>query len=102
MLAPMRPSPIIASCMRDPQYPAGEAAADRRTRAGASVGLSPRLVQEPDAPLGLVDPDLDQAGRRHVVVLLADGVRLAHARGELLVVVAPLRQHVGCGHVVAD
>src|SRR6266478_9069764 len=52
------------------------------------------LEQEPDAPLGLVDPILYQAGGCHVVVLVANRVRLAQARDQLLVVVAQLGEHV--------
>ena len=52
------------------------------------------LEQEPGAPLGLVDPDLEQAGGGHIAVLVAQPVRLAHAHGQLLVVVAQLGQHV--------
>src|SRR6516164_2486814 len=53
-----------------------------------------RLEQEPGAPLGLVDPVLDQAGAGHVLVLVANRVGLAQARRQLLVVVAQLREHV--------
>src|SRR5262245_35723514 len=42
-----------------------------------SFALAARLVEEPDAPLRLVDPHLDQARRRHVAVLFADVVHLA-------------------------
>src|SRR5262249_62166130 len=52
------------------------------------------LVEEPDSPLRLVDPDLDQARRRHVAVLVADDVGLAHPRGERLVVFAQFGEHV--------
>src|SRR5215813_3252633 len=62
--------------------------------------LAARLVEEPDAALRLVDPDLDQAGRRHVAVLLGDAVRLAQARREPLVVLAQLGEHVRRSHVV--
>src|SRR5215813_14204060 len=59
-----------------------------------------RLEQEPGATLGLVDPVLDQAGAGHVVVLLANRVGLAQARGQLLVVVAQLRKHIQRGDEV--
>src|SRR6516225_4158790 len=59
-----------------------------------------RLEQEPGAPLGLVDPVLDQAGASHVVVLVANRVGLAQARYQLLVVVAQLREHVEGGDEV--
>src|SRR5262245_24435736 len=49
------------------------------------------LEQEPGAPLGFVDPVLDQAGGCHVVMLVAKRVRLAQTRHQLLVVVAQLR-----------
>src|SRR5262252_1284221 len=41
-----------------------------------------RLEQEPGATFGLVDPVLDQAGAGHLVVLLANRVGLAQARGQ--------------------
>src|SRR5262249_24675383 len=50
-----------------------------------------RLEQEPGAPLGLVDPVLDQAGAGHVLVLVANRLGLAQARRQLLVVVAQFR-----------
>jgi len=52
------------------------------------------LEQEPDAPLGLVNPDFDQAGGGDVAVFLADAVRLAQARGKGFVVLAELGEHV--------
>src|SRR5207247_431143 len=52
------------------------------------------LEQEPGAPLGLVDPVLDQAGAGHVLVLVADRVGLAQVRRQLLVVVAQLGKHI--------
>src|SRR5258705_13976611 len=58
------------------------------------------LVEEPDSPLRLVDPDLDQACRRHVAMLVAGDVGLAHPRGERLVVFAQLREHVAGRHVI--
>src|SRR5258705_10723218 len=63
--------------------------------------FAPSLVEEPDSPLRLVDPDLDQARRRHVAMLVADDVGLAHPRGERLVVLAQLRKHVAGRHVIA-
>src|SRR6266508_6819675 len=59
-----------------------------------------RLEQEPGAPLGLVDPVLDQAGAGHVVMLIANRVGLAQARRQLLVVVAQFREHVEGGDEV--
>ena len=53
-----------------------------------------RLVEEPRPLLGLVDPLLDQAGRRDVAALLADAVRLAKARREPAVVLAQFGEHV--------
>jgi hypothetical protein len=51
------------------------------------------LVQEPHAPLGLIDPDLEQACGRNIVVLLAQLVRLAHRSGHTHVVFAQFRHH---------
>src|SRR5262245_45692084 len=50
--------------------------------------------QEPGASLSLVDPDFQQARGRNIVMLVAQPVRLAQARGELLVVVTQLGEHV--------
>src|ERR1700751_1970268 len=58
------------------------------------------LEQEPGAPLGFIDPVFQQACARHVAVLVAEVVDLPHARGELLVVVAKLGQHVLGRHVI--
>src|SRR5262245_23795506 len=68
------------------------ARATRSTLAGDAAPA--RFEQEPGPPLGLVDPVLEQARARHVVVLVAESVRLAHVRGELLVVLTQLCQHV--------
>jgi hypothetical protein len=59
------------------------------------VSVPARFEQEPGAPLGFIDPDLDQAGRGNVTVLVANVVCLAQARRHRLVVFAQFRQHVG-------
>ena len=61
-----------------------------------SAGIAPAacLVEKPYAPFGLVDPLLDQACRRYVVLLIAEFVRLAHARDQRLIVGSELRQHI--------
>src|SRR5919198_412790 len=66
----------------------------RRRTSGSLPWNAGRLEQEPGTPLGLVDPVLDQAGAGHVVVLVADRVRLAQVRRQLLVVVAQLGKHI--------
>ena len=53
-----------------------------------------RLEQEPDPPLGLVDPVLEQAGGGDVAMLVAEIVGLLEVGHQLLVVVAQLGQHV--------
>jgi hypothetical protein len=53
-----------------------------------------RLEQEPGAPLGLIDPVLQQACGSHIAVLVAEAVRLAHVRDQLPVLVPQLGQHV--------
>ena len=58
------------------------------------IAATAGLEQEPGAPLGFVDPDLDQARGGDVAVLVADVVRLAQARRERLVVLAQLGEHV--------
>jgi hypothetical protein len=52
------------------------------------------LEQEPGAPLGLVNPNFDEAGSRNVLIFFADAVGLAEARSECLAVVTQLGQHV--------
>src|SRR5258706_1823160 len=61
------------------------------SRAFACAG---RFEQKPDAPFGLVDPDLKQTRCRHIAVLIAKAVCFTHMRCEVLVVVTQLRQHV--------
>jgi hypothetical protein len=53
-----------------------------------------RFEQEPGTPLGLVDPDFDQAGCGNVMVLIAKVVGLTQARREGLVVFAQFGEHV--------
>src|SRR4051812_30165349 len=108
--APPRPgynSTRRASPSEPPRFGIGLAATARPTRA-PSGGRCPAafrstparhppptgLEQEPGAPLGLVDPNLDQAGGGHVPGVLADVVGLAEARRQRLVVLAQLGQHV--------
>src|ERR1700684_877022 len=52
------------------------------------------LVEEPDAPLGLVDPILDQACRRDITMLVTDRMCASQPHGQLRVVLAQLDQHV--------
>src|SRR5271156_3487951 len=59
-----------------------------------AISVPTRLEQEPGAPLGLVDPVLDEARGGDVAHLVDDVVHLAQARGEALIVLAQLRQHV--------
>jgi len=49
---------------------------------------------EPRASLGLVDPNLNEAGAGDVVVLLAKGMHLTQVCGQLAVVVSQLGKHV--------
>src|SRR6478672_8004185 len=50
--------------------------------------------QEPCASFRFVDPHLEQARRRNVVIVVAKAVRAAHFRSQLLVVLAKLGKHV--------
>src|SRR5581483_5245930 len=54
----------------------------------------------PGAPLGLVDPDLEQARGGGILVLVAKLVRLAHRLGHGLVVVHELAEHFDRLHEV--
>src|SRR5712692_10533750 len=58
-----------------------------------------RLKKEPGAPLGFVDPHLDEAGGGDVAVLVAHVMRLAKARRKVPVVLAQLGEHVLRIHV---
>src|SRR4029453_1678643 len=65
-----------------------------RGAAGSAPSVAAGLEQEPGALFGLVDPVLEKTCRRYVAVLVAQVVHLAHALGEVLVVLAQLGQHV--------
>src|SRR6185437_9906146 len=52
-------------------------ATGRAQSVSARIAFAARLEQEPGAPLGLVDPDLDEARGRDVAVLFADVVGFA-------------------------
>ena len=53
-----------------------------------------RLIEEPHAPLGLVDPVLQQACRGDVVLLVAELVSLAQGGNERLIVGTEFGHHV--------
>src|SRR5215472_13942809 len=61
---------------------------------GPSGRLASNRHQAPGAPFGLVDKVLQEACAGDVSLLVAKSVRLAQARGQLLVVVPQLDQHV--------
>src|SRR5580698_807367 len=52
------------------------------------------LEQEPDAAFGFVDPDFDQAGSGHIVVLIANVVGFAQTAHQVFVVFTQLGEHV--------
>jgi hypothetical protein len=52
------------------------------------------LVQEPCAPLGFVDPILQQARSGNVAMLIGKTVGFAHVSSQLLVVVTQLGEHI--------
>src|SRR5882724_5973108 len=56
--------------------------------------LAARLEQEPRTPLGLVDPVLDETCGGNVTCLIHNIVHLAQARGERLIVLPELGQHI--------
>ena len=76
----------------------GAGAGARRLRLGVigPVGdpCRARLVQEPHAPLGLVDEILEKARGRDIVVLVADLVGLAHRGDHALIVLAQFGEHI--------
>jgi hypothetical protein len=50
--------------------------------------------EEPNAALGLVDPDFDEAGGGDIIMLSAELVRLAHEFDQLLIVGGQLEDYV--------
>jgi len=52
------------------------------------------LVQEPGAPLGFVDPILQQACSGNIAMLIGKTVGFAHVSRQLLVVVTQLGEHI--------
>src|SRR5215471_12742851 len=67
-------------------WPMNDTCANLRTaiRFASARGLE----EEPGPPLGLVDPSFQQARAGHVIVLIAQSMRLPHMSRELFVVVA--------------
>ena len=67
-----------------------------RVRGAHALGLSPPrgLEQEPGAPLGLIDPDFQQACGGNIVVLLAKAMRFAQVCHQLFVVIAQFGEHI--------
>src|SRR5271170_4133843 len=64
-----------------------------------TVCLAARFEQEPQPSFGLVDKILKNAGGRHIAVLVAQLVALAHGRYDRLVVRHELTQHVARRHI---
>jgi hypothetical protein len=52
------------------------------------------LRQKPGSPFSLINPNLDQAGRRYVIVTVADLVHGSQVSRQLLVVIAKLADHL--------
>jgi hypothetical protein len=61
-------------CVRE--FPTRQLAASIDVSVSARIPLTASLNQEPGAPLGLVDPDFDQAGSGDITMLIADVVSL--------------------------
>src|SRR5229473_7941112 len=77
------------------QKPRAQAYAEALDRDDASGLICPRgLEQEPCTPLGLIDPDFQQARGSNIVVLVAQAMRLAQACRQLLIVIAQFGEHV--------
>jgi len=58
------------------------------------------LQQEPGPALGLINPDLYHARRRHVVVLLANFVSRAEVARKCLIICSELCEHFFRGHAL--
>src|SRR6185295_15164463 len=95
----LRPTGIFSRFMG--LRPAGYGPDSPALAAASILGAARRLEQEPDAPLRLVDPVLEEARGGDVAVLVANGVRLAHEGGEPHIVVAKLGEHVGRSHEIS-
>jgi hypothetical protein len=61
---------------------------------GIGLFSSGCLVQEPCAPLGFVDPILQQACSGNIAMLIGETVGLAHVSRQLFVVVTQLGEHI--------
>src|SRR3954471_13605577 len=59
-----------------------------------------RLEQKPDAAFGFVDPDLDEARRSDVAMLLTHIVRGSQRSEKRLVVLAQVGDHVECRYIL--
>jgi hypothetical protein len=57
-------------CVRE--FPTRQFAASVDISVAVRIRLTASLEPEPRAPLGLVDPDFDQAGRGDITMLIAD------------------------------
>jgi hypothetical protein len=101
------PRVSVAAHRRPAMRPSTEARRDRcRARRAlwvfsARFGYDPgRFVLEPGSPLRFVYPDFQQARGRDVAVLVAEIVRFTLGRGQLLIVLAELGQHVERRHII--
>ena len=70
----------------------------RQSLGGLIVGLSARLEQEPDPPLGLINEIFKNARGGYVAILVTNFMASAHGLDELLVVGHQFPQHVARGH----
>ena len=79
---------LKAALMQRRGRPAGSTSGRSAMRPVAAVrsALAGGLEEKPGARLGLINPDLEQTCARHVVMLVAQRVRLTEVRGQLLVV----------------
>src|SRR5262249_15143336 len=64
------------------------------------VTCARRFKQEPGTALGLVDPNLKQACGSNAAVIVAQILRLAHARDQLLIVLTQFGEHVHWRHKI--
>jgi hypothetical protein len=59
------------------------------------VSIASGLEQEPGSALGFVNEVFEKTCGRYVAVLIAQGMGLPHALGQVFVVVMELGEHIG-------
>lgn len=72
-----------------------------RLRTAIGFSRAGCLEEEPGPPLRLIHPRFEQTCAGHIIMLVAQPMRLAHTRRELFVIIAQLRQHIEWRDIVS-